>query len=349
MFLSPGRSAMKLTRYALPAVLAVSVLGNITSGPILSRFHKSAAEITKKTAPAVVVLDCDESTASGFVISKDGYIVTDKHVVDGCKNLKVMFNDQRIYKTPQIIGTNADLDIAVIQVPGNELRNIVPLQWGNSDTVEPGDPVIVKGNGFGLGWAATYGRDLAVHKKLGGRYDDYIQYDAVTNPGNSGGPVLDSQGRVIGVADKIYSTIIFGGAQNSGVSFATPAELVKKVVGDIIAYGKAKPGALPGVAVETMVSPQTGAPLGVRITENDSDSILQLHKGDIIVRFNNRWINNKADLDIAEFLTHPGDKITAEVWRGNEEIAAPVTMAAPAKPSFLQDLRSLFSSLTPHK
>jgi len=216
--------------------------------PALNDAEALFVQIYKRVSPAVVYIETDNGSGSGFVVDKDGHIVTNNHVVDGARRIEIVFAN-RTRVTAQVVGSDVDADIAVLKVdvPADQL---VVAELGDSSTVEVGQFAIAIGNPFGLqntmtiGVVSGLGRTLQSDRtapRSQGSYSNpnVIQTDAAINPGNSGGPLLDSQGRVIGINTAIRSTAqgVNGQPVNSGVGFAVPINTVKRILPALIKDG----------------------------------------------------------------------------------------------------------------
>ncbi|RME80865.1 MAG: trypsin, partial [Zetaproteobacteria bacterium] len=164
-----------------------------------------------------------KSLGSGFIISKDGYIVTNHHVIEQADKVFVTLHDGRTFKA-KVVGSDAKLDVALLKI---EAKGLVPARLGDSDRIRVGDWVIAIGNPFGLGHTVTAGIISAKGRVIGaGPYDDFLQTDAAINPGNSGGPLFDMNGEVVGINTAIYTRS--GG--NNGIGFAIPINLARPVI-----------------------------------------------------------------------------------------------------------------------
>ena len=267
---------------------------------------------------------------SGVIISPEGYIVTNNHVVQEADNITVTLNDKRVYKA-SLIGTDPNTDLALIRI---DEKNLPSLVYGNSDDVKIGEWVLAVGNPFNLTSTVTAGivsakaRDINI---LGSQssIESFIQTDAAVNPGNSGGALVNTKGELIGINAAIAS----GTGNYVGYSFAIPVNIVKKVAEDLMKYGKiqraylgiyyrevddqfAKDNGLAevkGVYVDDVVAGGAADKAGIR-------------KGDIIVRMGNNGINSRSELN--EFIAqhNPGDKIMVNLFRDGQEISVPVTL-----------------------
>jgi len=221
-------SINQVYRRAAPAVVQITST-SIVSVPQNPFFPDPFAPQTEQ----------QQSLGSGFVIDKTGHIVTNFHVVQGSRDVQVSFTNGERLKA-KIVGTDASTDVAVLEI-NEHSRALTPLTWGDSDTVQVGDSVVAIGNPFGYTRSVTAGIVSALDRPLAapdhnGTIDHAIQTDAALNHGNSGGPLLDARGEVIGVNSQI-STGNTGQQGNLGIGFAIPSNTVRRVVADLIAHG----------------------------------------------------------------------------------------------------------------
>jgi serine protease Do len=275
-------------------------------------------------------------SGSGFFIA-GGYIVTNNHVVEGAKSLTVVLQDGREL-TGTVVGTDSRTDLAVVKVGGSNLPKGLP--WGDSNQARPGDNVFAIGAPFGLANTVTAGIVSARGRDIrSGSYDNYIQVDAPINQGNSGGPLFDQSGAVIGVNSAIYSPS--GG--NVGIGFSIPSELAQGIVQQIIDNGSVQRGWL-GVAISP-VTPEIAASLNVQakgavvnnVTADGPAAKAGLREGDIILRFGDREVNHVQDLTRAVADTKAGTARDVRLVRDGREQTIRVTIAklddgAAAKP-----------------
>ncbi|MFZ3585207.1 Do family serine endopeptidase [Loktanella sp. DJP18] len=273
-----------------------------------------------------------QGLGSGFIISKDGLIVTNNHVVDGAETVKVKLNDDKEYDA-EVIGADPLTDIALIKITADVDLPTVP--WGDSETVRAGDEALAIGNPFGLGGTVTAGIVSAVSRDIhSGPYDDYIQTDAAINHGNSGGPLFNAEGEVIGVNTMIFSP----GGGSVGIGFAVPSDLVQKVVTDLQDDGSIARGWL-GVQIKPMTEEIASVlgydePKGAVIEDVTADSPAAeagLETGDIILTFADKDIADVGDLTRAVADTTPGSDTKAIVWREGKEVTIDVTVGDLAK------------------
>lgn len=273
-----------------------------------------------------------QALGSGFIISKDGMIVTNNHVVDGAETVKVKLNDNSEYDA-KVIGVDPLTDIAVIQIDAGKDLPTVP--WGDSKTVRAGDEALAIGNPFGLGGTVTSGIVSAISRDIhSGPYDDYIQTDAAINKGNSGGPLFNADGQVIGVNTMIFSP----GGGSVGIGFAVPSDLVQKVVADLQDDGTIARGWL-GVQIKPMTEEIANVlgydgPKGAVIEMVSPDSPAAkagLQNGDIILSFGGTEIGDIGALTRAVADVTPGTKTQAVVLRKGTEMTIDVTVGDLAK------------------
>lgn len=261
---------------------------------------------------------------SGFIISPDGLVLTNAHVVDGAKQVTVKLANHREFKA-KVLGADKTSDIAVLKIDAHGLPTV---RLGNSDQLAVGDYVLAIGAPFGLEETATAGIVSAKARSLpGDGYVPFIQTDAAVNPGNSGGPLFDATGEVVGINSQIYSNS--GGYQ--GVSFAIPINVAEQVKDQIVATGKVEHGRL-GVEVQnvdqSLAEPfKLKEPAGALVSSVVPDSAAAqagLKAGDVILKYNGAMIADAGQLSARVNMTAPGDRATLEIWRHGE----PMTMTA---------------------
>lgn len=252
-----------------------------------------------------------EATGSGFVIDDEGHIVTNQHVVDGAQSVRVEFADGTEVDA-EVVGTDPSSDIAVLDVdrPSSELT---PLTFASTGSLEVGNPVIVLGSPFGLEGTLTTGVISAVGREIrspnGFTIENAVQTDASLNHGNSGGPVLDTQGRVVGVAAQIRSES--GGSD--GVGYAIPGETTKRVAAELIEDGKVEHAYL-GVSLE-----DDGAAKLVGVRARSPAAKAGLRNADVVIEVDGDSIETGDELREAIDAKKPGDEIRLKVRRGDDE------------------------------
>lgn len=261
---------------------------------------------------------------SGFVIDKEGHVLTNYHVVEGANKVKVVLLDKREFDG-KVIGTDPKLDLAVVKIKGD---NLTPAQMGNSDSLRVGEWAIAVGNPFGLDHTLTVGVISAKGRELdavSGRptAQDYIQTDAAINPGNSGGPLLNIYGDVIGINNSIYST---SGGSN-GIGFAIPINNAKAVLKQLIDKGKVTRGWL-GISIQELqpeMAKTFGIPdgtKGVLVGEVMKDSPAEkggVQAGDVITQFGSRKTETPRELQSVTASTPVGDRVSVKVLRSGKE------------------------------
>jgi serine protease Do len=259
------------------------------------------------------------SLGSGFIIDKDGFILTNNHVVKGTEEIQVKLSGGAELKA-RVIGRDPKTDLALIRINSNS--SLPPLSLGDSDALEVGDWVLAIGSPFALGNTVTAGIVSAKYRRIGaGAYDDFIQTDASINPGNSGGPLLNTSGQVVGINTAIYS----GTGGSIGIGFAIPINMAKDLLPQL-RKGKVVRGWL-GVMVQ-QVTPALKDKLGLQSTEGALVSQVApggpaanagIERGDVIVSFAGKKIKNMHDLPFLVATTPVGRKVQVEVIRKGEE------------------------------
>jgi serine protease Do len=263
---------------------------------------------------------------SGVIVSKDGYLLTNNHVVDNADEVKVALNDGREF-TAKVVGKDPKSDIAVLKIDANDLP---ALEFADSDKLEVGDVVLAIGNPFGVGQTVTSGIISATGRgSLGLDYEDMIQTDAAINPGNSGGALVDAEGRLIGINTAILSHS--GG--NQGIGFAVPVNLARSVMDGLVKDGRVVRGFLgvniqdltPVLAKQFDVKESTGA-LIAGVTPKSPAEKAGLHDGDIITEFNGKPVKDSRHLKLQVAQTTPGTSVPVKVLRDGKTKTIDVTV-----------------------
>jgi serine protease Do len=257
-----------------------------------------------------------EGVGSGVIVTKDGYILTNNHVVDGADEVKVSLQDGREF-TAKVVGRDPKSDVAVIKISASDLPAVA---IANSDNVEVGDVVLAIGNPFGIGQTVTTGIVSATGRAgaLGLDYEDFIQTDAAINPGNSGGALVDAEGRLIGINTAILSRS--GG--NQGIGFAIPANLARDVMTSLVKDGRVTRGYLgvmiqdvtPSLAREFKLKDAEGALVG-DVTAGSPAEKAGLKDGDIITQLNGKKVTDSRHLKLEVARCQPGEKVTMSILR----------------------------------
>ncbi len=255
---------------------------------------------------------------TGFVISPDGYIVTNNHVIEGADEVIVKFRDGREYKA-EIVGADPKVDVGLLKIKARRLKTV---RLGDSDKLRVGDWVVAIGNPFGLEQTVTAGIVSAKGRVIGsGPYDDFIQTDAAINPGNSGGPLFNIRGEVVGINTAIYTR---SGGSN-GIGFAIPINLAKSIIDELRATGHVTRARL-GVAI-TDVDKETQKALGLpnregalvsRVEAGSAADKAGIRAGDVIVAFDGERIRRSHDLPIRVARHKPGDRVRVDIVRGGK-------------------------------
>jgi len=256
---------------------------------------------------------------SGFIIDADGVIVTNNHVVDGASKVSVVLDDGTEYDA-EVVGTDDRIDIAVLKIePEGDLPTV---EWGVSDDVRVGDWALAIGNPLGLDGTVTAGIVSARGRDIqSGPYDDYLQVDAAINRGNSGGPLFDMNGKVIGVNTAILSTS--GG--NIGLGFAIPSEQAQMIVADLLDDGKVERGWI-GVSIqpvdkdiaESLGLDQAGGALVAEVVPDSPAEAAGLKPGDVILGFGGTPVDEVRDLTRAVAASEIESAAEIDIWRGEE-------------------------------
>ena len=263
---------------------------------------------------------------SGFIIDEKGIVVTNNHVIQDAKDIVVQVNGEKKFEA-KVIGADPLSDIAVLKIETSE--KFIPVKFGDSDKARIGDWVIAIGNPFGLGGTVTSGIISARNRSIGlSRYEDYIQTDASINQGNSGGPLFDMNGDVIGI-----NTAILGRSGNVGIGFSIPSNSAKIVIDQLIEFGETKRGWL-GVRIQDVTKEiadveKLDKPRGAlvaSVAENSPSEKGGIKAGDIILEFDGNKINEMKELPSIVAKTKVGKKVQVKIWRDKKEFTKIVTL-----------------------
>ena len=313
-----------LAEKLMPSVVNISTTQTIktTSNPFPfqfppgSPFEDMFKEFNKPTERKATAL------GSGFIIDKKGLVVTNNHVIQGAEDIVVTFNDKTEYKA-KVIGKDPYMDLAVLEIESKE--KFYPVSFGDSDKARVGDWVIAIGNPFGFGGTVTSGIISSRNRDIGlTRYDDFIQTDASINQGNSGGPLFDLSGKVIG----INTAIIAPGASGSiGIGFAIPSNPASKVIDQLIKYGETKRGWL-GVRIQQVTKEiaevekleKAEGALVASVSEKSPADKAGIKAGDIILEFDGKKVDTMRTLPKLVAQTEVGKRVTLKIWRNQKLI-----------------------------
>lgn len=280
----------------------------------ISSFNQSETENGEGNTPL------SESLGSGFIIDGNGYIITNNHVVDKAESISITLSDNTKTEA-RVIGKDPKTDLALIKIETKRPLNAV--KFGDSDKIRVGDWVLAIGNPFGLGSSVTAGIVSAKSRDIeSGPYDSFIQTDASINQGNSGGPMFNLQGEVIGISSAIFSTT--GASQ--GVGFAIPANLAGWVISQLKEHGEVKRGWI-GIKIQPN-TPEIADSLGISanqgvvvsgVTEQGPAQKAGLQAGDIVLSFNRQPIDNTKNLSRLIAETKIGTPAPIEIWRSGQK------------------------------
>jgi S1-C subfamily serine protease len=306
----------------------------------------SAHGVTSDESSPFGVPQQGDATGSGFVVDRQGDIITNAHVVDGADSVDVSFDESGNTVPAEVKGVDTSTDVAVLKVDPSDVKDLTPIPLGDSSNVEVGDPVIAIGNPFGYSRTVTTGIVSGLQRQIqapnGFTISNVIQTDASINPGNSGGPLLDANGRVIG----INSQIATGGGQGSvGIGFAVPINTAKKLLPDLKA-GQTVERAYLGVQMQGVNSqlaedlnlPADHGALIVSVTPGSPADEAGLRGGrtetaqgvpaggDLIVAIDGKQMRDESQV-ASEIASHkPGDEVEIEYYRGNDKETATVEL-----------------------
>jgi serine protease Do len=324
----------------LPAVVEISVESKVTSGgapqpeipqlPEDSPFRDFFDDFFKKrqegggNEPGGRTVS---SMGSGFIVDAQGLVVTNNHVVEGADAIQVHMQDGTVMKA-ELVGRDAKTDLAVLRVKSD--KPLPTVAFGDSDRLRIGEWVIAIGNPFGLGGSVSLGIVSARNRDINaGPYDDFIQTDAAINKGNSGGPLFNLTGEVMGINTAIFSPS--GGSV--GIGFSVPANTAKGVVDQLVKYGETRRGwlgvrvqAMSDEIVESMGLPKNSGALVADVTEGSPGKTAGIEAGDVITSFNGKPIKDMRELPKAVASTDIGATVEVKLIRKGKEMALNVTI-----------------------
>ena len=265
---------------------------------------------------------------SGFIIDKEGIVVTNNHVIQGAEDILVSVNGSTEYKA-KIIGTDPYMDLAVLQIEAD--KKFIPVNFGDSDEARIGDWVIAIGNPFGFGGTVTSGIISSRNRDIGlTRYDDFIQTDASINQGNSGGPLFNLDGQVIGINTAIIAP---GSSGSIGIGFAIPSNPASKVIDQLIKFGETKRGWL-GVRIQEVTKEiadvekleKAHGALVASVSEKSPANKAGIKAGDIILEFDGKKVDKMRTLPKLVAQTKVGKKVILKIWRNQKLISKKVIL-----------------------
>lgn len=326
-----GRAMAEVTAAVKPAIVNISTSRTVKfaggedpffNDPFFRRFFGDNFGRQKQPKEQKSV-----GLGSGVIVSSDGYIITNYHVIKEADEIKVLMSDKKEY-VGKVIGSDPKTEISVVKIEASGLPTIA---WGNSDLLEVGDLVLAVGNPYGLNQTVTMGIVSALGRANVGiaDYEDFIQTDAAINPGNSGGALVNAKGELVGINTAIYSTS--GGYQ--GIGFAIPCNMVKSVMDSLINKGKVVRGWLgvsiqkitPELAKQFTLKEEVGALVG-DVVENSPSEKAGLKRGDVIIEYDGRKIEEPSNLRNMIANTAPGEEHQMKVLRENKTMTLTVTI-----------------------
>jgi serine protease Do len=318
-----------LAERLMPSVVNISTTTTVTTNgnpfpgfkfppgsPFEDMFKEFGTPQTRKSA----------ALGSGFIIDAKGIVITNNHVIQDAEDIVVRVDGDKEYKA-KIIGADPLSDIAVLQIDSKE--KFIPVKFGDSDKARIGDWVIAIGNPFGLGGTVTSGIISARNRSIGlSRYEDYIQTDASINSGNSGGPLFDMNGDVIGI-----NTAILGKGGSIGIGFSIPSNSANKVVSQLIEFGETKRGWL-GVRIQIVTKEianienldEPRGALVASVAEKSPSDKAGIKPGDIILEFNGTKIKEMKELPKIVAQTKVGKTVNVKIWRNKKEITKKIKL-----------------------
>jgi len=322
---------VSLVKKLSPAVVNISTVQIREAGPAMpnpfgegdpfSEFWRRFGEPTPRGRSR------EQSLGSGLILSSDGFILTNNHVIENADEIQVRLSDEREFSA-KVVGKDPKTDIALLKIDAKGQLPTAPL--GDSSLLQVGEWVLAVGNPFGLDHTVTSGIVSAIGRRIGaGPYDNFIQTDASINPGNSGGPLINTMGEVVGINTAIFSRS--GG--NIGIGFAIPINLVKDLLPQLKQHGKVTRGWL-GVTIQKLTpdladSLGMGTPQGALVADISDPGPAQqagLQTGDVIVEFDGKQVKEPGELALRVAGTPVGKKVPLKALRKGKEIALEVTI-----------------------
>ena len=350
----------ELAQKASPAVVNISTVKEVETTDQMRRFFE---HFQRKGSPFEDFFDQffgdmpekrrKQALGSGFIVSEDGYVATNNHVVEKADEIKVVLKGGDESYRAEVVGRDPETDLALLKIDVD--RSLPVLEFGNSDELEVGEWVLAIGNPFGLDHTVTAGIISAMGRVIGaGPYDNFLQTDASINPGNSGGPLLNMDGDVVGINTAIV-------ASGQGIGFAVPGNMAEEIITELKEHGQIKRGWL-GVTIQDVnedvaralgLSKDKGA-LVASVREGEPAAKAGIQPGDVIVSVNGETIEDAHDLTRTIGSLPPEDKIRLTIWRKGQVKEVVVTLgerhkqmaqARGEEPSQLDDAGALGMSL----
>jgi serine protease Do len=322
----------ELAKKASPAVVNISTVKVVETGDPMKRFFEP---FQRKGSPFEDFFDQffgdipqkrrEQALGSGFIISSDGYVVTNNHVVEKADEIQVILKGKEASYPAEVVGRDPETDLALLKIEAEQ--TLPTLHFGDSDNLDVGQWVVAIGNPFGLDHTVTAGIISAKGRVIGaGPYDNFLQTDASINPGNSGGPLLNLEGKVVGINTAIV-------AAGQGIGFAIPGNMAERIINELKSHGAIKRGWL-GVTIQNVdqnaakalgLSEAKGA-LIASVTQGDPAAKAGIQPGDVIVSVNGDEIENAHDLTRTIGSLPPNDTIRLTIWRKGKVKEVEVTL-----------------------
>ena len=328
-----GEDFSVLAKRLMPSVVNIATRQTVARGDGLPEFGPNSPlnEFNDLLGRGQGGMRRQSSLGSGFIIDAEGFVVTNNHVIEGADEIDVVLSDGSVLAA-KLIGADEDVDLALLKVESRNPLTAVP--WANSDAAEVGQWVVAIGNPFGLGGTVTAGIISARNRDISaGSYDDFIQTDAAINKGNSGGPLFNLRGEVVGINTAIISPGEAGGSV--GVGFSVPANFAKVVVQQLRQYGETRRGTmgLSARSVDQSVAEAYGlsTPGGAIVTsvaKGGAAEAAGLKQGDLITALNNQQIKESRDLFRIMGVTQVGTQVSVRYLRNGKQATATVKLAA---------------------
>lgn len=333
----------------LAAKKTVPAVVNVKTVQMGKEYYGNPLDFWFGIQPQVREVPRNMGIGSGVIITEDGYIITNNHVIDKSDKVLVTLNDRREFEA-KVIGADPNTDIALLKIEATDLQ---PIEYGNSDDVVLGEWVLAVGNPYNLTSTVTAGIISAKARQLGGQMnlESFLQTDAAVNPGNSGGALVNAKGELIGINTAIQSPT----GSYSGYSFAVPVNIARKVVGDLKEYGKVQRAVIgiqmreltPALAQELKLKDQSGIYVAEAIRGGAAEKA-GVKKGDVIKKINGYEVNTNAELQEQLVKYTPGNTIQLALSRdGKEKLMEVVLQDTYGEAGFAGDFGVLGAKVTP--
>jgi serine protease Do len=335
-----GKAFSAVAKQATPAVVAVQVrtrvrvpqsdfFGSPFDEDFFERFFGRPMPRQRQRQPRE---QWQQGQASGFIISKDGYVLTNAHVIDGADEIKITMSDGREFNDIKVVGRDEQSDVALLKI--QDAENLPTVELGDSDALEIGEWVIAIGNPFGLTETLTVGVVSALGRKIGGQdvYQDYIQTDAAINPGNSGGPLLNLEGKVVGINSAIITGVDRG---YMGIGLAIPINMAKSIEEQLVKTGTVQRG-YAGISMQPLTADMaeffkmdnTNGAIVTSVAEDSPADKAGLKKDDVIIRIDNKMISDTQDVKNIIGFTAPGTEVEITIMRDGREKKVVMTVGS---------------------